>query len=106
MILIKHAYTVFLNDNILQEELHHIETCFDVISGYPEWLLKQTFEFPRTSNKNYKNHIKNKNNNTNKNNSADKTVHTIKRDRGINLIKSMKHQLKTHYLKNMTMGLF
>ena len=39
--LIRHAYTVFSNDNLLQKELHHIERCFNEINGYPKWLLKQ-----------------------------------------------------------------
>lgn len=34
-ILIKRAYTICLNDNLLQEKLRHIETCFTEIKGYP-----------------------------------------------------------------------
>ena len=68
-----------LNDNILQEELHYIKTCFTVIKGYPKSLLKQSFDCLTASNKNYNNHSKNKNsNNTNINHLSDKTVHTLK----------------------------
>ena len=42
--LIRRAYTVCSNDNLLQEELHHIETCFTEFNGYPKWLLKQTLD--------------------------------------------------------------
>ena len=39
--LVRCAYTVCSNDNLLQETLHHIETCFTEINGYPKCLLKQ-----------------------------------------------------------------
>ena len=52
--LIRRAYTVSSNDNLLQEELHHTEeTCFTEINGYPKCLLKQTFDSFTTSDKNY-----------------------------------------------------
>ena len=38
--LIRQAYTVCLTDNLSQEELHHIDTCFNEFDGYPKWLLK------------------------------------------------------------------
>ena len=47
--LIRCAYTVCLNDNLLQEELRHIETHFHEINGHSEWLLKQTFEAKRST---------------------------------------------------------
>ena len=36
--LIRHAYTVCSNDNLLQEELHHTKMCFIEINGYPKLL--------------------------------------------------------------------
>ena len=47
----RQAYTVHLNDNLLQEELHYIEMYFTEINGYPKWLLKQTLHSFKTSNK-------------------------------------------------------
>ena len=96
--LIRRAYTVCLNDNLLQEELHHIKKCFTEINGYPKWLLKQTSDSFKTSNKNYNNKINKKNNDTNINNLSDKIAHTLKlphkSDHGINLIKSLKAATK------------
>ena len=98
--LIRRAYTVCLNDNLLQEELHHIKKCFTEINGYPKWLLKKkTIDSFKTSNKNYNNKINNKNNNDkNINNLSDKIVHTLKLsykgDHGTNLIKSLKASTK------------
>ena len=43
--LIRRTYAIFLNDNLLQEKLHHIETRFTEINGYPKWPLKQTVIF-------------------------------------------------------------
>ena len=98
--LIRRAYTACSNGNLLQEELHHIETCFTKINGHSKWLLKQTFNsFKISNNKNYNSNISNKNNNNkNINNSSDKTVHTLKLaykgDNGINLIKLIKTPTK------------
>ena len=61
--LVRLAYTVCSNYNILQEKLHHIESCFTAINGYPKWLLKQTLNSLKTSNKSYNNKINNKNTN-------------------------------------------
>ena len=47
----------------MQEKLHHIESCFTAINGYPKWLLKQTLNSFKTSNKSYNNKINNKNTN-------------------------------------------
>ena len=93
--LIRRAYTVCSNDNLFQEELHHIEKCFTEINGYAKWLLNQTLDSFKTSNKNYNNKINNKNSNdTNTNNLSDKIVRTLKLpykgDHGTNLIKSLK----------------
>ena len=74
---IKRAYTVCSNDNLLLEELHHIESCFIEINDYPRSLLKQTFDSFKTNNKHYNTNINNENNNdTNINNLSDKIVHT------------------------------
>ena len=51
--LIRRAYTVCSNDNLLQEELHHIEKCFTEINGYPKWLLKEILDSFKTSSKEY-----------------------------------------------------
>ena len=70
------VYRVYSKDNLLQEELHHIEKYFSKINGYQKWLLKQTLDSFKTRNKNH-NNIYNKNNNdTNINNLSDKIVHT------------------------------
>ena len=107
--LIRRAYTVCSNDNLLQKELHHIETCFTEFCGCPKWLLKQTLDSFKNNNKNHNNNINNENHNdTNLNRLSDKTVHTLKLpykgDHGINLIKSIK--TSSHCLTNMTLGLF
>lgn len=57
------AYTVCLSDYLLQEKLHHIETCFTENNGYPKCLLKQKFDPFKTSNKSFTNKINNKSNN-------------------------------------------
>ena len=97
--LIRRAYTVCSNDNLLQEELHHIETCFTEFNGYPKWLLKQTLDSFENNNKNHNNSINNENHNdTNLNKLSDKIVNTLKLpykgDHGINLIKSIKTSTK------------
>ena len=77
--LIRRAYALCSNDNLLQEELHHIEKCFTEINSYPKWLLKQTLDSFKTSSKEYNNKINSKNNNDmNLNNLSDKIVHTLK----------------------------
>ena len=106
--LIRQAYTVRSNDNLLQEELHHIETCFTEFNGYPKWLLKQTLDSYK-NNKNQNNSINNENHNdTNLNRLSDKIVHTLKLpyrgNHGINLIKSIKTSMKKslpdkHYVR-------
>ena len=92
--LIRHAYTVCLNDNLLQEELHHIEKCFTEINGYPKWLLKQTPDSFKTTSKEYNNKINKNNSNMNINNYSDNIVHTLKLpykgNHGTNLIKLIK----------------
>ena len=45
------VYTVCWNDNLLQKELHRIETCFTEFNGYPKWLLKQTLDSFENSKK-------------------------------------------------------
>ena len=60
--LVWRTYTVCSDDNLLTEQLHHIETCFTEINGYPKWLLKLTLDSFKTSNKNYNNKNNNKNN--------------------------------------------
>ena len=97
--LTRRAYTVCSNDNLLQEELHHIKKCFTEINGYPKWLVKQTLDSFKISNKNYNNKINNKNNNdTNLNNLSNKIVHTLKLsykgDHGTDLTKSVKASTK------------
>ena len=91
--LIRQAYTVCLNDNLLQEELHHIEKCFTEINGYPKWLPKQTPDSFKTTSKEY-NKINKNNSNMNINNYSDKIVHTLKLpykgNHGTNLIKLIK----------------
>ena len=92
--LIRQTYTVCSNDNLLQEELCHIEKSFTEFNGYPKWLLKQTLDSFENNNKNHNNNINNKNhNNTNLNRLSDKIVHTLKLpyngDHSINLIKSI-----------------
>ena len=73
--LIRLACTICSNDNILREECR---TSFTEINGYPKWLLQQTLEFFKTSNKNHNRNINNKNyNDTNVNNLSDKIVHTL-----------------------------
>ena len=63
----------------LQEELHHIESCFTECNGYPKWLFKQTLDSFENNNKNYNNNINNGNHNdTNLNRLSDKIVHTLK----------------------------
>ena len=42
--LIRRAYTVYSNDNHLQQELHHIEKSFTEFNSYPKWLLKQILD--------------------------------------------------------------
>ena len=97
--LIRRAYTVCSNDNLLQEKLHHIETYFTEFNGYPKWLLKQTLDSFKNNNKNHNNNINNENHNdTNLNRLSDKILHTLKLpykgDHGINLIKSIKTSTK------------
>ena len=78
-LIIRRAYTVCLNDNVLQEELHHIETCFTEFNSYPKWLLKQTLDYFGNNNKNDNKNINNENrNDTNLNRLSDKIVHTLK----------------------------
>ena len=89
----------------MQEELHHTEKCFLKINGYPKWLLKQTFDSFKTSNKIYNDNINNKNNsNTNTNNLSDKIVHTLKLpykdNHSTNLIKSLKASIKKSLPEN------
>ena len=57
--LIRHAYTVCFNDNLLQKELHHIEMVLTEINCYSKWLLKQTLGSFKTNNKNYPTNINN-----------------------------------------------
>ena len=72
MTLVRRAYTVCSNDNLLQEELHRIETSFTEINSYPKWLFKQTLDSFKANNKKYNNNINNKsNNNKNINNLHD-----------------------------------
>ena len=83
----------------MQEELHHIETCFTEFNGYPKWLLKQTLDSFKNNNKNHNNNINNENHNdTNLNRLSDKIAHTLKLpyvgDHGINLLKSIKTSTK------------
>ena len=97
--LIRQTYTVCSNDNLLQEELCHIEKSFTEFNGYPKWLLKQTLDSFENNNKNHNNNINNENNNdANLNRLTDKIVHTLKLpykgDHGINLIKSIKTSTK------------
>ena len=111
MYIKERAYTVFSNGNLLQEELHHIETCFIEFNGNPKWLIKQTFDSFENNNRNHNNNIFNENhNNANLNRLSLKIAQTLKLpykgDHGINLIKPIKHQLRSHCLKNMTLGLF
>ena len=47
---IRRAYTVCSNDNLFQEELRHIETCFTEFNGCPKWLLKQTLDSLKNNN--------------------------------------------------------
>ena len=75
-ILIRRAYALCSNDNLLQEELHHIEKCFTETNGYPKWLLKQTLDSFKISSKEYNNNNNNKtNNDMSINNLSDKIVH-------------------------------
>ena len=83
----------------MQEELHHIETCFTEFNGYPKWPLKQTLDSFENNYKNHNNNINNENHNdTNLNRLCDKIVHILKLpykgDHGINLIKSIKTSTK------------
>ena len=48
--LTKQAYTVYSNDNLLQEELHNTEKRFTKFNGYPKWLFKQIFDSFTTNN--------------------------------------------------------
>ena len=97
--LIRRTYTVCSNDNLLQEELHHIETRFTKFNGYPKWLLKQKLDSFKNNNKNHSSNINNENqNDTNLNRLSDKIVHTLKLPykgaHGINLIKSIKTSME------------
>ena len=89
--LLRRAYIVCSNDNLLQEE-----TCL----GYPKCLLKQTLDsFENNNIKNQNNNVKNESHNdTNSNRLSDKIVHTLKLpckgDHSINLIKSIKTSTK------------
>ena len=49
--LIRRTYTVCSNDNLLQEELHNMETCFTEFNGYQKWLVKQTLDSFENINK-------------------------------------------------------
>ena len=72
---IRRAYTVCSNDNLLREELHHIEKSFTEFNGYPKCLLKQTLDSFENKNKN-NNSINNENHHdTNLNRLSDKIVH-------------------------------
>ena len=74
--LIRRAYAVCSNDNLLREELHHIEKSFTEFNGYPKWLLKKTFDSFENNNKNHNKIINNENNNDkNLNRLSDKIVH-------------------------------
>ena len=76
--LFRSTYTVYSNNNLLQEKLQHIEKYFTEINGYPKSLLKQTLDSFKTSSKEYNNKINNKNNNDiNVNNLSDKIVHNL-----------------------------
>ena len=81
----------------MQEELHHIETCFTEFNGYPKRLLKQTLDSFESNSKN-RNKNNNNHNDTNLNRLSDKIVHTLelpcKGDHSINLIKSIKTSTK------------
>ena len=98
----------------MQEELHHIETCFTQFNGYPKWLLKQTQDSFKNNNKNHNKNINNqKHNDTNLNRLSDKIAHTLKLpykgDHGINLIKSIKTSTKNslpdkHYVRIILTG--
>ena len=97
--LIRRAYTVCSNDNLLQKELHYIETCFTESNGCPKRLLKQTLDSFKNNNKNHNKNINNEyHNDTNLNRLSDKIVHTLKLpyggDHGVNLIKSVKTATK------------
>ena len=97
--LIRRAYTVCSNNNFLQEELHHIETCITVFNGNPKWLLKETLDSFKNSNIKHNNNINNEShNNANITRLSDKTVHTLKLphkgDHSIDLIKSIKTSTK------------
>ena len=97
--LFRSTYTVYSNNNLLQEKLQHIEKYFTEINGYTKSLLKQTLDSFKTSSKEYNNKINNENNNNvNINNLSDKTVHTCKLpdqgDHNTNLIKSIKSSTK------------
>ena len=69
------------------------------MDGYPKWLLKQTLDYFKNSNKNHNNHINIENHNdTNVNRLSDKIVHALKLpfkgNHGINSIKSIKTSTK------------
>ena len=49
--LIRRAYIVCSNDNLLQEELHRIETRFTEFNGYLKCLVKQTLDSFENNNK-------------------------------------------------------
>ena len=61
--LIRRAYTVCSNDNLLWEELNHIEECFTEFNGYPKWLLKQILDSFKNNSKNHNDNINNENRN-------------------------------------------
>ena len=99
MYIYRGAYTVCSNDNLLREELHHMEKYFPEFNDYPKRLLKQILVSFENNNKNHSNNINNENHNdTNLNRLSDKIVHTLKLpykgDNGINFMKSIKTSTK------------
>ena len=87
------------NDNLFQQELHHIETCFTELNDYPKWLLRQTLDSFENNDKNHNNNISNENHNdANLNMLSDKILHILKLpykdNHGINLTKSIKISMK------------
>lgn len=60
--LVRRAYTVRWIDNLLQEELHQIETRFTEICGCSKKLFKQTFDSFKSSNKKPNSNVDSKNN--------------------------------------------
>ena len=98
-ILIRRVYIVCSNENLLREELHHIEKYITEFNGYPKWLLKQTLDSFDNNNKNHNNNVNNQNHNdANLSRLSDEIVHTLKLpykgDHGINLIKLIKTSTK------------